>query len=661
MSAVLEENVLSVDADNSAPVVVVGTGPVGIRFTEELLRRKPGTPIVIYGNEPWEPYNRVRLAGLLSGEFNFSGIQNPLKLPDDHKVVQHHNCEIVAIDRGSKQVCDRLGRRQHYSQLVLATGSSAHIPNIEGIDRTGVFTFRNLNDAEQLVARRTRSRHAIVLGGGLLGLETARGLQKHHTEVTVIEHAGRLMAQQLDDEAAELLREHLFSLGIQVVLGDSVKRVNGETQISGVQLRSGRQIPCDTLVVATGIQPNLKLARDAGIAVGRGIRVNDQMQTGDSSIFAIGECAEHRDRIYGLVAPGLEQAAVAAHHIAGGTSHYAGSQASTRLKVVGVSVFSAGRTGERDAISQLRSLSWRSYDSSSYRKLLLQRNRLVGVIAYGDWEETSRAQETVQRARRVWPWQIRRFLRHGRLWPEQDAVSVCDWPAGAVVCQCTNTTRGTLGAAIKAGHRTLDALCAHTGAASVCGSCKPLLAELAGGQPLEAEKGSRTLIWSAAVSLLAALAILLLPAIPYAQSVQAELRWDLLWRDGLIKQISGFSLLGLGILVSLISLRKRIARVSLGSFTSWRIVHVLLGVLAVATLVAHTGLRLGYHLNLYLMLAFVGLLLAGAVASGVIGLQHVLPRAMAKRTRELSLWMHIVLLWPLPGLLGFHVLKTYWF
>jgi nitrite reductase (NADH) large subunit len=326
-----------------------------------------------------------------------------------------------------------------------------------------------------------------------------------------------------------------------------------------------------------------------------------------------------------------------------------------------VSVFSAGRTGERDNISQLRTVSWRSYDSGAYRKLLLQRNRLVGVIAYGEWGETSRAQESVQHARRLWPWQIRRFLRYGRLWPEQDASNVCNWPAATVVCQCTNTTRGALDTAIRAGHSTLDALCAHTGAASVCGSCKPLLAELTGGQPLVAEKGSRTLIWSAAVSLLAALAILISPAIPYAHSVQIDFRWDLLWRESLIKQISGFSLLGIGIMVSLISLRKRIKRFSLGSFTSWRVIHVLLGLLAVATLVAHTGLRLGDHLNLYLMLIFIGLLLAGAIASGVIGLQHVLPQSLARRTRELSLWIHIGLLWPLPGLLGFHILKTYWF
>ena len=229
------------------------------------------------------------------------------------------------------------------------------------------------------------------------------------------------------------------------------------------------------------------------------------------------------------------------------------------------------------------------------------------------------------------------------------------------MCQCTGVNRGALSKAPLAGHASVEALCAQTGASSVCGSCKPLLAELAGGQANDPEQGSRTLLWAGLATLLAALALLFAPAIPFADSVQTGIRWDRLWRDGLMKQISGFSLLALASLVSLISLRKRVKRISFGSFDHWRLVHVALGMLAVASLIAHTGLRLGHNLNLYLMLSFVGLLLLGGIASGIIGSQHLLPRGVAKRSRELSLWMHILLLWPLPALLGFHILKTYWF
>ena len=659
MSAVLQEMPVTPAARDGAPIVVVGTGPVGIRVVEELLKRDPGTHILVYGDEPWEPYNRVRLSALLSGEINLAGILNPPRLPADHRVVQHHNCEVVTIDPARRLITDRTGATQRYSKLVLATGSRPRIPVIEGIDKPGMFTFRNLDDAQRLMAR--RSRCAVVVGGGLLGLEAARGLQKHYTEVFVVEHANRLMAQQLDEGAAELLRERMLALHVRVVLSDSVKRVLGDASVTGVELRSGREIACDTLVVATGIHPNIELARDAGLSVGRGIRVNDQMQTSDPHIYAVGECAEHRDRVYGLVAPGLEQAGVAAHCIHGGAARYPGSQAATRLKVAGARVFSIGRTGEGEVTSQLRTLVFRATDNRHYRKILLQRNRVVGAIAYGDWPEINRAQEAVQRTRYLWPWQQRRFLKTGRLWPEQSAADVADWPAGAVVCQCTNVTRGSLSQAIQAGHGSVEALCAHTGASSVCGSCRPLLAELAGAQEIAAEPGSRTLLWTAIVTLVAALAFLLSPAIPFPDSVQVPLRWDLLWRDSLLKQVSGFTLLGIGVLVSIISLRKRLPRFSFGRFASWRLVHVLLGTLAVITLIGHTGLRLGYNLNLLLMLNFLALLLVGAAASGVIGLQQILPRARARRTREVSLWLHILLLWPLPALLGFHILKTYWF
>ena len=509
MSAVLTENNFSKNAHTLLPIVVIGTGPVGVRFVEELLEKAPDIPIIIYGNEPWQPYNRVRLAGLLTGELSLNAIQNPLRLKDDHKVVQHHNCEIEFIDRDKQQVVDRHGQRQSYLKLVLATGSTPHVPAIEGVEKQGVYTFRNLNDVQQLLARSTRSRKTIVLGGGLLGLEAARGLQKYNTEVTVIDHGGHLMAQQLDEQAGALLREHMMSHNVQILLGNSVKQVIGEDRVTGVVLRSGRTLECDTVVIAAGIKPNLGLARAAGISVGRGIRVNDQMLTSDNNIYAIGECCEHRDKIYGLVAPGFEQARVAAHQLTGGTSHYTGGQSTTRLKVAGVSVFSVGLSNDRYTSSQIQMVSWHSVDNRLYRKIMFHRNRLVGAIAYGDWAESSRVQEMVQHSRFIWPWQRMRFLRDGNLWSPDALVDVNYWPANTIVCQCRQVTRGTLSKAIQEGYQGVEALCEQTGASSVCGSCKPLLADLSGGHEIAAEKGSPALIWAGVMSLLLAFIILL--------------------------------------------------------------------------------------------------------------------------------------------------------
>jgi nitrite reductase (NADH) large subunit len=195
----------------------------------------------------------------------------------------------------------------------------------------------------------------------------------------------------------------------------------------------------------------------------------------------------------------------------------------------------------------------------------------------------------------------------------------------------------------------------------VCGSCRPLLAELAGAASPDPVKGWSTLAGLSLLGLLAALAVLLAPAVPYNASVADAIAWDRLWRDGLLKQISGFTLLGLALLVSVLSLRKRLPGFALGGFDLWRLAHVGLGVAAVLVLVAHTGLRLGHNLNLYLMLTFCGLLLAGALGGAVIALEHRLPRSLARRGRRLSIWAHILLIWPLPVLLGFHVLKGYWF
>jgi len=661
MAAVLKQVVEQQHDEAKLPIVVIGTGPVGIRFVEELLKKAPDTPVVIYGNEPWEPYNRVRLSNLLTGEVDFDSIQNPLKSTADSDIKQHHNCEITLIDPENRSVCDETGRVQRYSKLVIATGSSPHIPTIPGVEKAGVYTFRNLDDTQNLIARRTRSRHAVVLGGGLLGIEAAHGLKKYNTSVTIVDHSKHLMFQQLDDNAGELLHEHLVKSDLDVILNDSVKRVIGGDSIKYLELRSGRKIACDTLVISAGIKPNIELALNAGISVGRGVRVNDSMQTNIEDIYAIGECAEHRGNVYGLVAPGFEQAAIAAHSISGGQSSYTGSQVTTRLKVIGVNVFSVGDISEGDITQKLKILTWRSPDNSSYRKIILRRNRLIGVIAYGQWTESNRVQESVIHNRYVWPWQISRFSKTGNLWPDADASNVVDWPASAIVCQCTNTTRGTLSQAISAGGCSVQQLCEKTGASSVCGSCKPLLAELVGAKTVDPEPGKRSLIIGGALSFIMAMLLFFAPGIPFPDTVQVDVQWDLLWRDELIKQISGFTLLGFSLLLAFISLRKRVKRVSLGAFSSWRVVHIIMGVLAVATLVAHTGLRLGDNLNLYLMLSFTGLILAGAIASGSIGLQHLLPRVVAQRTRELSIWSHIILLWPLPALLGFHILKGYWY
>ncbi len=660
MSVAFQDNSVMQDDAPPDPIVVVGAGPVGIQASRELIKRLPDTPIVIYGDEPWEPYNRVKLSSLLAGDETFAALLNVIDNPEQSASVSYVNSAVVEIDRQKRRVIDRNGQDQSYRKLILATGSRPHVPSIPGIDLKGVYTFRDLSDAQELMARRVRSRRTVVLGGGLLGLEAARAMQRLNTEVCVIEHSVRLMFNQLDDEAADLLKARIEHWGIDVVLDDGVQQILGEDGISGLRLRSGRELECDTLIVATGIRPHIELARAAGIAVGRGIRVNDHLQTSDPDIYAVGECVEHQGKVYGLVAPGLEQAAVAVHNIAGGASAYHGSDSVTSLKVVGSKVFSMGSV--EDDNPSLDALTYRNAEQGIYRKLMLHRQRLVGAIAMGEWDELGRLQEALTHRRRLWPWQRRGFLKEGLLWPDAQGQSVTQWPAGATVCNCTGVTRGCLSDAIGQGACTVEAQARETGASSVCGSCRPLLVELTGAeQPAEPVRAFRTLAALALLGLVATLLFALLPALPYNASVADTLQWDALWREGLLKQISGYTLLGMSVLVLLLSLRKRLTRFTWLDFSIWRVVHALLGGGAIAALILHTGLRLGENLNFYLMAAFLGLLGVGGLAAGVIAMEHRMNTTLARRLRSLSLWGHILLFWPVPVLLGFHVLKTYFF
>jgi nitrite reductase (NADH) large subunit len=648
-------------AAGADPVVIVGAGPAGVRCAEELLRNDPARPIVLYGDEPWEPYQRVRLSSLLVGEIGWGSIDNRPTLPDDHRVVQRYHCAVVEIDRARKQVRDAGGGVQRYSRLILATGSRPYVPSIPGVDRPGVYTFRDLSDVQRLLARSVRTRRTVVLGGGLLGIEAARALTRHSTCVTLVQHATRLMNRQLDDDAAHRLRHHVEALGIRVILGDGVREIAGNPSVSAVKLLSGLGIECDTLVLATGIQPNIALAYAAGLSIGRGVRVDDRLRTSDPDIFAIGECAEHRGQVVGLVAPGLEQAAVVAHVLSGGDARYEGSVAATHLKVVNLPVFSVGATGDDENPVDHRMLVFADPRNGAYRKLILLQNRLVGAIAIGDCPEATALQEAVTRRRRVSPVARLRFLRQGRVWSEAGESGVAFWSAGATVCNCAGITRGTLGRAVADGCGDVESLCRRTGAGQVCGSCRPLLADLVGTAAQAEPQPGRAGVLGASLGAFLVLAMFLFAAeIPVADTVQGGWQPQVLWLDGFWKQVSGYALLGIVAIASTLSLRKRWKRLTLGAYPWWRLAHVALGTAAVGVLTVHTGLRLGNHLNFLLIAGFLALTALGSCAGAVTAIERSPTRA-SRRLRALSGYWHVVLLWPLPALLGFHVLSVYYF
>lgn len=637
-----------------------------MRAAQELARRGD-RPVIMFSDERWGPYNRVKLTPLLAREVNLGQVAQTLDLESAEKVRRIDACRIVAIRPQDRKVIDHEGREWGYEKLVLALGSHAHRPPIPGIELSGVYTFRNLNDTEALIARAERSRHTVVIGGGLLGLEAARGMFGRGVPVTVVEHEGRLMARQLDNEGGALLRREIEALGIGVRTGVFVRQIVGTLRVDGVFLSKGEDIACDTVIVCTGVRPNRELAQDAGLAVGQAIRVDEQMRTSDPDIYAVGECAEHDGIVEGLVAPGLEQARIAAAAISGEAESYRRAPLTTRLKVVGAPVFSAGDIDQADHRPDIRSVAFRSEEEHSYRRLILRKGRIAGAIAVGEWDEIGTVQQLLAREGRLWPWQLRRFARSGMLLDEAVPDSVLAWPAAATVCNCTGVTRGQLGQAVAGGCATVEALARTTSASTVCGSCRPLLQELLGADvPPEPARHWRPVAALSLLSLAGALLIALLPVWPMSRGFSAGFTVDKLFIDGTFKQVTGYTLLALSLFAIPLALRKRWKRLRFGDFAGWRLVHIVLGAAALAALAAHTGFRLGDNLNLALILAFLATLLAGAVGGAIIAGEHRLAAIPAIRSRRVdprrvALWLHILASWPLPALLIVHIASVYFY
>lgn len=654
----------SVNALERAPVVVVGSGPAGVRFCHELLKRSPQHSLLLIGDEAVVPYNRVQLSALLAGDVSQDEILNPL--PD---ITKYPNFKFVigrvaGIDAQDQMIRDTFGQTFHYSKLVLAIGSNPHEPNIPGIDLRGVYTFRNMRDTEHLYSRTARSRHLVVVGGGLLGIEAARALQKANTEVTLVQQANRLMNRQLDETASAMLRGKVEQLGIKVITKSGVRVILGDERVSGVRLYNEQIIECDTVLLCAGIKPNVQLARDVKLKVATGILVDDQLQTSEKNIYAIGECCEHRGLTYGLVTPGLEQAAAAAAVVAGQTNiSYTGSFAVNRLKVLSENVCSMGEVSELTFRPRQFVWSWRSRKQNMYRKLVTTKGRLSGILCFGEWDEVARAQEAWQNQRRLMPWHILRFLLTGFLWGRDSNVSA--WPAHTIVCQCNNVSQGELARALETGCNTLQSLRASTRAATTCGSCKPLLESMLGDQiPRERELAWPAILFSSLSALLIASLLVFLPAIGVSDSVQNPAPFEHIWNDKTWKQITGFTLLGLSLIGLLMSLRKRI-KVNfiqrLGNYAWWRLAHLVLGLLCAALLFFHTGMHFGENLNLILMTSFVGTILLGAITGAVLSLSHTLPASTARKLRTFWTWAHTFIVWPLPVLVSMHILTVYYF
>jgi nitrite reductase (NADH) large subunit len=388
-------------------LVVIGNGMAGMRTVEELLQLAPDLyDIAVFGAEPYGNYNRILLSQLLSGEKGADEIMlNTPAWYAEHGITLHAGDPVVGSDRRRKRVCSRHGIELPYDRLLIATGSQPIMLPLPGKELPGVIGFRGIDDVERMLAAARAHQRAVVIGGGLLGIEAANGLSRQGMRVTLIHRSNVLLNQQLDADAAGLLERSLRARGLALRLDAETVALYGGGRIEGVVLADGERIDADLVVMAVGVQPDTALARSAGLHCERGIVVDDTLQTYDPSVYAVGECVQHRRTTFGLVAPVWEQARVCASHLARfGHRRYRSTQTATKLKVTGIDLYSAGDflggAGTEDLVL-------RDPRRGVYKRLVLKDNRIMGAVLYGDVQDGGWYFELIRNATDITPFRNR--------------------------------------------------------------------------------------------------------------------------------------------------------------------------------------------------------------------------------------------------------------
>lgn len=651
------------EREKRSRIVIVGHGMVGQRMCEEIRARRSLTKarVIVFGEEPQLAYDRVHLARILKGDADESLQLVHSTWYEDNRVTVVRADPVVAIDRKEQWVKSQSGRVQSYDHLVLATGAAPFVGKIPGMGGRDVSALRTAEDARLIGARAHAAANnglpVVIVGGGLLGIELADELRQLGITVKVLESAEYPLSRQLEKSAGFLLAEHLRIAGIEVTPRVRVTRIEEQEGGSLVHIDGQEPIMAGLIVPAMGIRPRDQLARDSGLRCDLfgGVEVDDDLLTSDPNISAVGECARHRGLTYGLVAPGYAMAEAVARRLAGGEAKFDGVQTGTRLKVASVELTVVGESAATGL--GLREHKFEAH--GTYRRIALRRGRVIGITAVGPWNDLPRAQEAMARAEKLQARQVARFERDEPMW-NSGKLSLHTWPDSATVCTCMGVTCGALKRAQREGCANVAAFAEVTGASTVCGSCRPLIATLVEAQPEEPPEDSAWLVGFSLVALVGALVFLIAPAVPYSDTVQAD-SLDVLWRSSDTKRPTGFVLAGLFSLSVLFSMRKRLKFFSFGDFEVWRITHAAVGVLCLVGGFVHTGFRLGNRLDFALVIVFLGSVFLGGLAGGWSLLEERLRPEQARALRGALIKTHIYFLWPLPVLLAVHVAKAYFF
>ncbi|MEP3047629.1 MAG: nitrite reductase large subunit NirB [Roseibium sp.] len=463
-------------------LVIVGNGMAPGRMLEDLFDRdKDAYEVTIFNAEPRVNYNRLMLSPVLSGENTYEDI---ITHGDDwyaaNDVTLHKSARVSEINRDTKTVTSENGITASYDKLVIATGSNPFIIPLPGKDLDGVLTYRDLDDVDKMLDAAKRGGRAVVIGGGLLGLEAAAGLKMQGMDVTVLHLMPTLMERQLDPTAGFLLEEEFKSRGIDVLTKANSHEIidDGAGGVGGIRLDDGTEIKARIVVMAVGIRPSADLAKSIGLEVNRGVLVGDDMRTSDKDIFALGECVEHRSMCYGLVAPLYDMAGVIADNLLGGTSEYTGSVTATKLKVTGVDLYSAGDFAEGDDREEI---VLRDASAGVYKRLVLEDNKIIGAILYGETSDGPWFFDLLKKGTDVS--EMRETLIFGQAYqggaPLDPTAAVAALPDDAEICGCNGVCKSKIVNTIKEKDlTTLDDVRAHTKASASCGTCTGLVEQL---------------------------------------------------------------------------------------------------------------------------------------------------------------------------------------
>ena len=511
-------------------LVVIGNGMAGCRAVEEILARDPAQyRITIFGAEPRVNYNRIMLSPLLAGEKSFDDIViNDRAWYDDNGIDLVAGDPVVAIDRAAKTVTVRSGRVTGYDKLMIATGSDPFIIPVPGKDLPGVVTFRDMDDVDAMLRAAAGGGDAVVIGGGLLGLEAAHGLSLRGMKVTVIHLMPTLMERQLDEAAGWLLKSALEGRGQTIITGADTAEIFGEGKVEGIRLKDGREIPASLVVMAVGIRPSTGLGREAGLAAGRGLHVDDHMVTSDPDILAVGECVEHQGQVYGLVAPLWEMCRALADGLTDRHTGYTGSVTSTKLKVSGIDVFSAGDFSGGDGAEDI---VLRDASRGVYKRVIVKDDRIVGAVLYGDTADGNwyfdllKKQEYIANLRDILIFG-QAFAQGGGALDPNSAVAALS--GDAEICGCNGVTKGKVVSTIEGGACTLDAVRATCKASASCGSCTGLVESLLAitlGEDYAGEREAKTMCKCTSFTHEDVRALILEKQLKAIPQVMQELHW----------------------------------------------------------------------------------------------------------------------------------------